>query len=149
MIAEIYTATEHDIEFVSTHLREADRLELSLSRPDVSPVQTVMESVLMSRWCCSARIDEVPSLLFGVCDSAVKGVGIPWMVSTDGISRIKRPFVKRCTIVVDRMRNDFRTLYNRVHRENAIAIRWLEWLGFEVERTDDEFLNFWMGKENV
>lgn len=57
-------------------------------------------------------------------------VGLPWMISTNQITRYVRPFLAECRGVVDDMRTRHLILMNMSYAENTLANRWLKWLGF-------------------
>lgn len=147
---DIISAEPADVLHVAQNLRLSDHVELSASSPEALPKHTVMESVFLSRWCMAVRVDGLPVILFGVCDTDQPGCGVPWMVCTDGAAAISRQFVRGCGYWVSRMQTDFPFLFNQVHRGNTLSINWLRWLGFTVDESsrvgnEGAFFNFWKG----
>jgi hypothetical protein len=138
-------ATKSDAEFIGAHLREADIVELLAAGS--APATCVPESFAMSRMCRVATVDDIPAIIWGVCDAVDEpGVGVPWMLATDGIMQISRDFIRGCAAQMDDMRRGYHLLANAVHSDNRIALRWLRWLGFDVSCETDErgFLPFFM-----
>lgn len=77
--------------------------------------------------------EEVPLAAFGdVCHSPLGGIGVPWLVSTDHITSHARGFLKVCRPLVADMLTRHITLTNWVDDRNTAAIRWLQWLGFDM-----------------
>ncbi|MDT3669525.1 MAG: hypothetical protein ROZ37_04220 [Aromatoleum sp.] len=156
MHIEIHPVTAEDVEFVATHLREADRLELSLSRPAIAPPDTVREAAAISESCRVLRAGDEAVVIFGVVAARADPIlhyGVPWMVASDRIAEIRKGFIEASRIEVEAMHARFPVLYNRVHRDNKVSMRWLRWLGFTIETTptgpDNQFLNFSMEHDHV
>lgn len=141
-------STPEDICYIADHLREADQIEVRLSQSE-EPAFAVRKSCLDSNWCKCALVDGVPTVLYGVTPTDAPECGSPWMLATDGIAKIKREFLIGSMQEIGEMRQAYRYLFNQVHRDNAISIKWLKWLGFWVDETPagplGEFYNFWYG----
>ena len=72
--------------------------------------------------------------MFGVAPvSVLGGVGSPWLIGTGAIADVSRQFVRECRGYVDQMHNVYPELVNFVDTRNAASIRWLRWLGFEIQ----------------
>ena len=72
--------------------------------------------------------------LFGVAPHPSKGWAVPWMLCTRAIDGVpKRAMAKVSRAVVDSWQEHFEGLENMVHADNARAVRFLEWLGFNIE----------------
>jgi hypothetical protein len=153
MAALVINPTVALVAYVANNLRAADELELSISRPDVLPAVTVMESFTGSDWCRVVVIDDLPAIVFGLYPSEMEGAGELWMVATDDIVKAKYQFIKRSKAFVNRMLNDYPYLYNMVHSDNQLSIQWLKYLGFTIEPDavgpNCEFHFFWMEKTHV
>lgn len=125
-------ATPDTVRYIAAHLREADRKELAVTAFGRSVEDVLLESMRISRWATVARVDGLPAIVYGVAPTAERGVGAAWMLATDAINRVRRPFIEVCRGEVDLMQASFPILCNYVHRDNRVAIAWLEWLGFKV-----------------
>jgi len=70
--------------------------------------------------------------VFGVSSHAY-GFGIPWLLSTIHTEAHTREFLRVCREEVIDMAVEYGQLINYVSAENTTAIRWLEYLGFDIE----------------
>jgi hypothetical protein len=128
--------TTDRVQHIADNLREADIIELAITSPDDPVRQILADSVRSSRWAIAAEVDGVPAILYGVAPSEHDpNVGVPWMLATDDLLKVRREFLARCRREVRLMQQRYLVLANEVHRDNAVAIRWLEWLGFTVDRS--------------
>lgn len=75
--------------------------------------------------------DAKPVGLFGVDDSG-DGVGIPWMVGTPEIEKIKMFIGKNSARYIEKMKEGFMKLANYVSVDNQLSIAWLKWCGFTI-----------------
>jgi hypothetical protein len=148
----VHTATRLDVDRIAMDLRAADALELRLAGfPD--PEQAVRDSFDASRWCKVARADGEPVVLFGIGPGVEPHQGVPWMLATDGIGAIGREFVLQSVHELRSMLCDYQLLHNCVHAGNEISIRWLRWLGFNVDEKPigpgGNFHYFWKRRTDV
>lgn len=60
------------------------------------------------------------------------GVGVPWMITTDHIAADPRGFLRASRAVMAEMLQRHFQLINYVDARNAVAIRWLSWLGADI-----------------
>ena len=80
---------------------------------------------------------------FGVCDTAVDGVGCVWMLGTHRLYNIKTTFIRHSREWLDELMGDYRMLTNLVAKSNLLSMRWLKWLGAEFIREPTEgYLEF-------
>lgn len=139
-------ATAADAEYIGRNLRSADAIEAALLS-DRPAVELVVESMQRSAFCRVSDVDGLPAMIFGVAPSEIPGLGMPWMVATEPFSKIAMGTARTCFAQIEEMHSHFRALVNQVHRDNAIAINWLQWLGFTVETTptgpQGAFFSFW------
>lgn len=146
----VRSATKDDIEYVAGHLRRADAQEVKVAQPGEDAVLAIQESAAGSLWCKSVIVDGAPCVLYGLGEES--GAGVPWMLATADIRKIKNEFLAGSAPVITRMREQFSFLANQVHRDNATSINWLRRLGFTVGSipvgNGGEFFNFWIGEKN-
>jgi hypothetical protein len=154
-IVQIVAATDAHARHLAAHLREADRVELGTRSP-AQLRNLLLESVSISRWANVALLDGEVALMYGVAPTRENPRwGVPWLLGTDLMSKVRKQFIRTCRSEVELMHAHFTFLYNRVHDQNALAIRWLIWLGFvidfsnPVETDSGTFLNFWRGNPHV
>jgi hypothetical protein len=149
---KIKPATMADAIYIGEHLRAADVTELRACQPD-EPSVAVVRSFVAADWCNVVTVDEVPAVIYGVTKTNIEGVGSPWMLATDDIGKICARFLIGSKREVERMRESYDWLYNKVHCDNAVSIKWLRWLGFEIYPdpcgADGKFLEFLMRPKDV
>lgn len=146
-----HPATGDRLDAVADGLRAADRAELAITAPGQALREVLRESAAASRWAIVASVDGRPAIAYGVAPSLDPDIGVPWMLATDDLLRVRREFTERCRGEVRLMQQAFRVLTNEVHRENAVALRWLSWLGFHIDRErpvgpGGELFVFWKGR---
>lgn len=68
--------------------------------------------------------------MFGI--GGKKGeVGVPWMLASDLLTKIRKPFLRESKAWLEEMSEGFPFLYNVAWTQNKEHIRWLKWLGFD------------------
>lgn len=77
--------------------------------------------------------------IFGVMPSS-PGVGIPWFLCSAKLFEEARvSFLRRSRTLVEAMQLRYPVLFNHVHKDNAVARRWLEWCGFRLGPASQTF----------
>jgi ribosomal protein S18 acetylase RimI-like enzyme len=151
MRVETRAAVLSDALHVAENLRIADKEEL-LAGGTEDFKQCLVDSFTSSSICRVALVDGVPVAVLGVCDSGIAGVGVIWMLGTDGIYKISRQFLKGSMRELRMLANEYKTLFNYVYTDNKLSIKWLEWLGFTIDKQRDSsefFRMFYRNVENV
>lgn len=148
-IWRIETAEPGHIPVIAAHMREADIREVFASDRWV-PDEALEKSLRCSAQAWTCLLDGVPAFMWGVGrrGSILSETGVPWLLGTDGIHRVNREFLKQSRAYVERMHEYFPYLENRVHAENRLSIRWLEWCGFTIDDVPtsingEAFFRFW------
>lgn len=121
-----------DVETIATAVRAADRAEIEegCGSPIESALALGLRASVAPLVICW---NETPLAAFGeVSHSPCAGIGIPWLISTTAIEQHARPFLRACRPLLGQMLARHSTLVNYVDDRNTAAIRWLEWLGFEM-----------------
>jgi hypothetical protein len=134
---KIEPAFYRHIRVIAQHLRQADKDELSAVVTH-SPEKEVFA-------CCEASERKwiviesegnlfIPIALFGVSKAKNKErVGVPWMVATDGLKRIKSFMIKNSKKYINLILSDYDELYNFVDARNVDSIKWLKRCGFKMD----------------
>lgn len=98
--------------------------------------------------------EDRPVGCFGVVSaSLLSGVGVPWMLGTDEIRRIRYAVLRESKAYVQMMLDPFDMLENWVDVRNKVSINWLRWCGFTLDPPTkyglqgELFHRFWMKKE--
>lgn len=118
---------------VAARMRRVDRDELwaaSHSLPGEA-LERAQRTAIRS-W--TGMVNGQPVCMMGVSPlSILYGEGSPWLLCTDAIAKVERPFLRLSRPVVDAMLEVCPSLVNWVDARNLRAIAWLRWLGFTVE----------------
>lgn len=126
----IDTAGPEAIAELAADLCPGDLAELAASGINV-------EQDLADVECQALRVDGRLVCLFGLAGHPdLEGGGIPWMLSTNALPLVPRRWVARTAReIVNDWRAERALLINMVHRRNRRAVRFIEWLGFDIDRT--------------
>jgi hypothetical protein len=126
-------ASPADALSLAVNLRPEDRNEVAAARPGVDVSLVIMEGLTscVGSWAV-VQDDDKPLALMGVLRStAHPGLGLVWLLASEGIERHALYITKLCRYLLDRGRDSFPSGYtalawegNRTHR------RWLPLVGF-------------------
>lgn len=120
------------IEYIAANMRTDDVNEI-WAQSMAKPLYSLQYAVRVSKLSWTIMIDDEPVALFGVgAASMINSIGSPWLLGTDKILTIKKPFLKGCPLYLKKMLNSFDTLQNVIDVRNKVSIRWLKWLGFDI-----------------
>lgn len=93
-----------------------------------------MESYESSLYTWTIMSRDKPIGMFGLASISLLGdTGIPWLLGTDDMLKIRRQFIRESKSHVDFMLKVFPKLTNLVHVENLASIRWLKSVGFVLQ----------------
>lgn len=130
MCVTIRPLTIQDIPLIEDNARQADIDEM-----EAASGWTISEALEYA-----LRVSIQPSVIvingeivaaLGDCPHS-DDVGIPWLISTTAMDRHPRAFLRVCQQLVLGMSERHKTLLNFVDARNTRAIRWLQWLGFQI-----------------
>lgn len=117
---------------VADHLREQDRNEVAASS-GLNPRGSVALSILMSsRAFAVCDREGVPVCLFGAAPHPLPGVGVAWLLGTDGLLTEALPIARASKPYLKELHEQFPLLWNYVDERNTVSIRWLRWMGFKA-----------------
>lgn len=132
MKAEVRDAREEDIAAILADIRPADVDEMAAL--GTTPERALRGGMAVSDWTMTGVVDGVPVCMFGVApQSVLSGIGRPWMLAATGLEAAQVPFLRASRPVVRAMRASYPRLINLVDARNAVAMRWLRWLGFRFD----------------
>jgi hypothetical protein len=118
-----------DIETIAATMRGADQDEAALY--GLTPVDGLRSSVDVSLEAWTVDVDGTPSALFGLAPAG-GGKAAPWMLATDALPAAWLGVAKRARRIVQTWARQ-QPLENWCDNRNAVAVRFLEWLGFTLE----------------
>ena len=130
---EVVPATlAHALE-LGKNMRETDRQEV-WAAANYTPKEAALLSLEASGYLAMTGLaDGQVVCMFGVGSAAIiSTTGIPWLLTTDGVERHARAFLRRNRAVVAAMRDRYPLLRNYVDERNTVAVKWLKWLGFDI-----------------
>lgn len=129
---------EDIIEVLSLDLRQADREEAK-AFVGVPPMEALV-------YCLEDSVDVWVVIhedkiegVFGV--ALVPGHGVPWFVATDKFREFRITFAKESKTVVRSLLKRYEKLINFVDSRHTASIKWLRWLGFEVDEDIEHFFS--------
>ncbi len=133
---EIRDVEEGDIAVLVRNMRDHDKQEVNAAT-HMGLRNAVQTSVIMSTYSKTGLVNDELVCMWGVCPiSLLSGSGSPWMLGTDLITEKQRIFLRRSKPWLDDIRKDYRYLENFVDARNVMSIKWLKWLGFEMDEAE-------------
>ena len=129
---EMVPATLEHAEELAENMRWADCEEV-WATAHLYPLQATLFSLEASRDATTGLADGCVVCMFGVGPAAIiSTTGVPWLLTTDGVERHAKAFLRRNKKVVKEMLMTYPFLKNYVDERNTVAVRWLKWLGFDI-----------------
>ena len=99
----------------------------------VIPIEALLLGMEASRDTRTFLADGEVMCIYGVGQIELVDVGVPWMLSSRSLSKHYRYFARASAACMAEQQKTWTQLVNYVDARNARAIRWLSWLGFEIE----------------
>ena len=128
---EMRTATAEDISAVRANVRAENLAELEVVGLGLDEV---LDWSLNNSWeALCGVIDGEPVCLFGVECTEDPEIGCPWMVGSNAIDRHRVAFLRASKAKVDQWNTHWPVLMNWVDARNVRGLRWLRFLGFEIQ----------------
>jgi hypothetical protein len=133
---EIRDVEPGDIDMLVENMRKHDIQEVNAATR-MGIRNAVKTSVNLSSYSKTGLVNDELVCMWGVCPiSLISGSGSPWMLGTDLINEKQRIFLRRSKPWLDDIRKDYRYLENFVDERNVMSIKWLKWLGFEMDEAE-------------
>lgn len=122
------TSLKHIAE-LSVTMRQEDKDEIwHLAR--LSPEEALRRSYDGSRYIRTVILDDRVVAIFGC--GWVETTGIPWMLASPSLLKIKKTFLRHCRDYLLEMSEGCSVLTNVAWSKNTVHLQWLQWLGFEM-----------------
>jgi len=143
-------SVQEDVNIIAGSMRVADIAELKAGGSD--PLSALQLGLDSSDVCVTVTtLDGEPFAMYGVAPGCVlTGMGRPWLLGTDTSLKYKREFLTATYSVINSMLSMYPRLENYVHVDNRISVRWLKWMGFNMDDpfvspvSGEKFMRFWM-----
>ena len=131
-VYEIVPATWQLAQQLVPVMREADVQEV-WAAGHFSPEEAVATSLEASPDPRVGLADGEVTCVFGVGEwSAIGLLGVPWLLTAENMPRHARRLLIGSRAYMDEVRGRYTVLANHVDARNQKAVRWLQWLGFEI-----------------
>lgn len=122
---------EHVAE-LATHMRVSDRAALKAAGyTDLEQIVRV-SLTLSTRSSALINCGRVVAIFGLVPLPPHKGLGAPWMMGTDLVTRHRRALIRLAPALIAEMLQVCPSLINLVHADNEFSIRWLTKVGFTM-----------------
>lgn len=93
------------------------------------PFSTALEfSIAVSEWSKTWLVNGVPAAMGGICVG-----GLVWILGTNLVDRHARAFLAQTNKEFLDVKAMHPILFNFVDVRNRRAVRWIKWLGFEMQ----------------
>ncbi|MAH44909.1 hypothetical protein CMI37_03720 [Candidatus Pacearchaeota archaeon] len=140
---QVRLSQAEDCVSLAGQLRSADLKELQAH--GVTPEKALTVGYEASTPCYTIEHEGEPVAMFGVSPLTVgvpKQTGAVWLLGSDRIKDIRTRFLRESRQWLEEISKPYALLANVVHEENALHIRWLQFLGFTFVRKVSPFIEF-------
>jgi hypothetical protein len=147
--------TEKAIRHISKNMRASDIKEIIAAGSD-SPYNTLKRSVEASKTCSVVSFEGEPLVIVGMNKPNIStGTAVIWLLGTNNSLKFKREFMYYSRMAIDEMLTEAYRLTNYVHIGNKPSVRWLNALGFTLDKPvklgpyGESFSRFVMERKDV
>lgn len=135
-------ATLEHAEYIGERVRSADREEIWASHM-MRPIKAMKIGLSNSVHVTTGLDGDEPVVMWGVAVPCLldQRIGTPWMVATEKLDQkdVMVAFLRRCREPLLAFMREFDILENYVDERNKRAIRWLQYMGFDVSETSEPY----------
>ena len=120
----------HDVCELAPNLRSEDKREVNTLGK--TSEQALLSGYLFGRVCRSIinNYGQVVGM-YGVVPADSK-TGLVWMLGSDKLKKIKRPFLRESRTEVEKMNILLPHLWNIIDSRNEMHLKWIKWCGFKI-----------------
>ena len=138
---EIREVEDGDVAVLVRNMRKHDVQEVNAATR-MGVRNAVETSVNLSTYAKTGLVNDELVCMWGVCPiSLISSSGSPWMLGTDLIEKKQRIFLRRSKPWLEDIKKGYKTLENHVDERNTLSVRWLKWLGFEMNKAEPYGVN--------
>lgn len=127
IVGTIRPSTKKDCVHIGYFMREQDAMEM-WSAFRYSPIEAALDSYKKAFISLTIEKDGKPIVMFGIMPKSMAS-GAMWLLSTNGIYKIGRIFVRNSKAWVSDMLEFYPHLWGMVDLRNTVSKRWLDYLG--------------------
>lgn len=134
MISAFVPATLLHASDIAGRLRLEDANEVRAAGA-ISAQDVVCNSLALSAFAWTWLIEQQPACIFGVAvmsDQIIGGSVMPWLLTTDAVTRYPKTFWRHSREIVDMMHERYPMLTGYCDARYSASVRWLKRLGFEL-----------------
>lgn len=134
-LVEVFdTSYDKMVRHIAMNLRKKDFDEVYATTGESPHLAIDTGWILSSRkWIILNKQGKGVAIMGVVTYETLSDIGIPWLLGTKGLDKIKRFFLKICKPVIEEMKKGFEMLVNFVDARYEKAVRWLDWCGFTID----------------
>ena len=147
---KIVVAHPRHIPYLAQNIRKEDLLEVAcMSGNPEKAFEQALENDIATLTVLDPQ--DIPYAMFGVgkCNEET----YIWMLGTNDVTKYKFEFLKRCRDWVWAFVDEYEKVFNFVHVDNTLAIKWLAWckatFSDEFEINGQKFMKFTIIKEDI
>lgn len=133
MIEVVHARFEH-VEYLAHNLRAEDRDEIAAL--DVTPQEALHVSYSRALECFTCLEDGQPIAMWGLGSDMLLGTDTAdlWCLTSPRVLRHRKDILRLSRAFVDGCAKRYRVLTGCVDTRYTAAVRWLHWLGFDIDR---------------
>lgn len=133
MVVEIRRYRPEDGDYIARNMRKSDVREIYYLAA-LKPTQAMRTTAAVSVISWTAHIEGRPLLAFGVCRrSTMSDVGMPWALGTEEADKNIAAYARHSRTFFEGVTQTFQVLENYALAENKKTLRWLKWMGFDMD----------------
>lgn len=106
----------------------------------VDPLFGLRQAYEMSVLCWTIWVDGKASGIVGVCEGEEPEVGHPWLVTGQGIEKVKLRFIRNTKPYMEQMVARFPVLVAYAREDNTQLVGWLKFNKFKIEPYGEGFV---------
>lgn len=118
---------------IAANMRPSDRKEIYYLAA-LTPPAAIKATAAMSAYGKTALVNGEPCVIWGVARRTfLSDVGVPWLLGTPLAEQYQFRFGRATRVYFEEAASRFPVMENYALAENRKTIRWLKWLGFDME----------------
>ena len=119
-------------DYIGANMRQSDIDEVRASSAITSTEAMHFSLSLSTIAFCVESDTQGPCAMFGAAPGGLPGLGVVWMLGTEGIRKEGYSIAKQTRRYFDELNREYPVLWNYIDGRNSLSMRWLRWGGFEL-----------------
>lgn len=118
---------------IAANMRPSDRKEIYYLAA-LKPAAAIKATAAMTVFAKTALVNGEPCVIWGLARRTfLSDVGVPWLLGTPLAERYQFRFGRATRTYYEEMASHFPIMENYALAENRKTLRWLKWLGFDMD----------------